>query len=290
MTAPIIIRASSLSNWVDCPRRGATRLFWHEIKAAGFKLRHTPRGIGALVGTAVHRAAETVLREKARSGKLPPSSVATDCAIETLSNDMRAGEVVFDGPRGATHNRNDADRQTVNMTRIYHTVVAPKVEPIIVEERFEAQVSSGLVLSGQPDIIAREPHRVRDLKTGARPFGNHAPQLGAYSLLARTHGLDIGEAVIDFVQRVASNKPQPEPTSKAIEVAKAETAAVNILRHIESDLTMFRYGDAERRILPGDPWSFAANPNSVLCHPKWCAAFGTEFCHEGDPAKALTNE
>jgi hypothetical protein len=285
MAEPTIIRASALSSYPDCNRRGAARLFWREITAAGFKLRHTPRGIGAAIGTAVHLAAKVTLEEKAKSGTLPPASVATDCAAEMLTEQLATGEVTFDGPRGATHNRDEAARQTIVMSRAYHRLVAPAVHPIIVEERLEAEVALGLILSGTPDVVAREPHAVRDLKTGARRPGSHAPQIGAYSLLSRSHGLDIDEASIDFIQRVSPSKPQPDPESKSVPIAAAETAAVNILRHIEADLSTFRHGDPARRILPGDPWAFQANPASILCSPKYCPAFGTEFCREGDPAK-----
>jgi hypothetical protein len=75
-----VIRCSALSGYPDCNRRGAARLFWHEIVAAGFRLRSTPRGVGAAVGTAVHRAAEYSLNEKAHTGELPPASAATDAA------------------------------------------------------------------------------------------------------------------------------------------------------------------------------------------------------------------
>jgi PD-(D/E)XK nuclease superfamily len=280
-----VIRCSALTAYPGCNRRGAARLFPREITAAGFRLRKTPRAVGAAVGSAVHRAAAVSLDEKARSGSLPPASVATDAALDALGDALAAGEIAYDGPRGATHNRNDAVRQAIGMTRAYHRLVAPSVDPIIVEERLEAEVAPGLILSGQPDVVAREPHKVRDLKTGIRPGGTHAPQIGGYSLLARTHGLDIAEASVDFVQRVAPEKPQPDPVSKPVAVALAETAASNIIRHIAADLETFRNGDPARRILPGDPWSFQANPNSILCSPKYCPAFGTEFCREGDPEK-----
>jgi hypothetical protein len=282
--SPTVIRCSALTGYPDCNRRGAARLFWREIVAAGFRLLSTPRGVGAAVGTAVHRAAEFTLNEKAHTGELPPASAATDAARDTLTEELGHGEIAFDATTGT---RADALRQVISMTKAYHRVIAPQVVPIIVEERLEAEIAPGLVLSGQPDVVAREPHKVRDLKTGARPGASHAPQIGGYALLARTHGFDIAEAAIDFVQRVgiASNKPQPDPTSKAVAVQLAETAAANIIRHIEGDLRTFREGDPERHILPGDPWAFQANPASILCSPKYCPAFGTEFCREGDPAK-----
>jgi hypothetical protein len=282
MTGEItVVRASSLSSWADCNRRGAARLFHKEIEAAGFKLRSPARGVGAAIGTAVHRAAEISLGEKAKTGELPPASVATDCASQTLTEQLAEG-VAFDN---TTQNRTDASRQTVGMTRAYHRVVAPEVEPIIVEERLEAEVSPGLILSGKPDIIAREPKGLRDLKTGARHPGSNAPQIGGYSLLARSHNLDIETASIDFIRRVGLKTAQPDPISKPVPIAAAETAAINIIRHIEADLRTFRHGDPVRRILPGDPWSFQANPASILCSPKWCSAFNTAFCREGDPDK-----
>lgn len=281
----ITIRVSALSGYPDCPRRGAVRLFWRIIHEAGFTLRRTRRGIGALVGVAVHHAAAACFDEKARRGSLPTETVAVDAAVFSLNPSIdEAGEIEWDGPHGSTHNRNEAEQQTIRMTRSYWRTVAPTVDPIVVEERFEAAISPELILSGQPDIVAREPGAVRDLKTGAR-MQNHAPQLGGYSLLARSHNLDISEAVIDWLPRVSVKKEQPEPVSIVVHVANAETAASNIIRHIESDLRTFQHGDPERRILPGDPWSFLANPASMLCSPKFCAAYGTDFCREGAAGK-----
>src|SRR5271154_6074342 len=96
MTEPTIIRCSALSGYPDCNRRGAARLFWREITAAGFRLRKTPRGIGAAVGTAVHRAAEFALSEKAHSGVLPPASAATDAARDSLVDELGHAEIGYD--------------------------------------------------------------------------------------------------------------------------------------------------------------------------------------------------
>jgi hypothetical protein len=279
---PTVIRASALSGYPDCNRRGAARLFRKEIEAAGFTLRSPPRGVGAAIGTAVHNAARMVLDDLARRGALPPASRAIDCAQDTLAGEL-ISEVTYDA---ATMNRGEAFHQAASMTGAYHRVIAPQVHPILVEERLEAEIAPGLVLSGAPDIVAREPGAIRDTKSGSRKHpGTHAPQIGAYSLLARTRGLEIEVAAVDYLQRVHPGKAQPDPVSKPVPIAPAETAAANIIRHIEGDLRTFREGDPERRILPGDPWAFQANPSSILCSPKYCAAFNTDFCREGDPAK-----
>jgi hypothetical protein len=281
MTKPTVIRVSSLAAYPDCPRRGAARIFWAQITEAGFRLRYIPRGIGALVGTAVHRGVSVVLGTKARTGTLPLRTVAIEHSREALAEGAESVEVQYDPPHGPTHNMRDAIDQTVRMTGVYHDHVAPTIDPIIVEERLEAEVEQGLVLSGQADLVAREPASIRDLKTGARMPTSFAPQLGGYSLLARSHGYRIERASIDYVKRVNPAKPQPLPVTNEAVIAHAETAASAIMRQIALDIDTFRNGDDRRRIRPGDPWAFAANPASMLCSPKWCSAFGTDFCHEG---------
>ena len=286
MTEPTIIRASALTVYPDCPRRAAARLFRKEIEAAGFSLRSPPRGVGAAVGTAVHNAARLVLDDLAHRGELPPVARAVDVGCNTLTDELGRGEILFDE---TTINRSEAFHQVAAMTGAYHRVIAPQVRPILVEEKLEADITPDLRLTGTPDIVAREPGMIRDTKSGSRKHpGTHAPQIGAYSLLARTANLEIEAAAVDYLQRVRSGKPQPDPVSKPVPIAPAETAATNIIRHIGGDLRTFREGDPARRILPGDPWSFVANPASILCSPKYCSAFGTEFCREGDPAKEST--
>jgi hypothetical protein len=282
MVDPIIIRASSLTGWSDCERRGAARIFRRIIEAMGYQLRTTPMGVGAAIGTAVHKAAAVVLDEKARRGALPPASVAEDCAAGEVTEAVSRG-VQFDGQRGPTYNRDDALKQATRMARAYHSVIAPQVQPILIEERLEAEVATGLILSGQPDVVAREPGQIRDLKSGIRN-GNHNAQIGAYSLLARSHGLDIETAAVDFIGRAAMSKPQPDPVSKPVPVAIAENAAAQIVRKMAADLRVFQQGDEQRRLPPGDPWAFTANPQSNLCSARWCVAFGTDFCREHEGA------
>ncbi|NUB14539.1 DUF2800 domain-containing protein [Azospirillum brasilense] len=272
---PVIVRSSSLSGYPDCPRRGAAKLFRREVLAAGYELRELPNGIGAAVGTAVHAGAAVILLEKAKSGSLPPVSTATDAAIDSLRTTAAKG-IGYDRETPAL---NEAEQQAERMVRVYRAQIAPDVQPLIVEERLEAQVTADIILSGQSDVIAREPGRVHDLKTG-KARSNHKPQLGSYSLLARSNGIDVTEACEDFIQRAPLKKPQPDALIIKHDLAAAETAAIAVLRHIEDDLKSFRQGNPSVGVLPGDAWAFPANPNSKLCSAKWCPAHGTSFCRE----------
>lgn len=276
---PIIVRASSLSGWPDCDRRGAARTFKALVEAMGYTLRTTINSVGAAVGTGVHAGAKVILDEKAKTGTLPPESVATDAAIEALRERAEEG-VAYDKD---TANLNDAELQVARMSRAYRNGVAPKVEPIVVEERFEANVPwtrYPMILSGQADVIAREPGRVRDLKTGRR--SHHRPQLGAYALLARTKTLDVTATSEDFIPRVSLKKPQPEAQTFDHDLDGCEAAAVAVLKHIDAQLDVFLHGDPARGVAIGDPWAFLANPQSKLCSAKFCPAHGTKFCQEHD--------
>lgn len=267
------VRASSLTGYPDCPRRWASSALRDELRTAGYEIRDSQRGIGAAIGTAVHAGACQTLRAKIGTGVPCPDSEATDATVQALQEQTAEG-VEFDRD---IKSRNDGEQVALRMLRVYRAQVAPQIQPLTVEERLEIQLTPDLVLTGQSDVIAREPGKLRDLKTGARKR-NHLPQLGAYALLNRVNGLNVESGGVDFIARVAPHKPQPDADIYSIPLAQAEVAAVSILRHITRAISGFRSG--ADGILPGDPWHFPANPSSMLCSAKWCTAHGTEFCRE----------
>ncbi len=271
---PVFVRASALSGYADCPRRAAARLFKHEILAAGYELRETGRSIGASIGTAVHAGAALTLREK-MAGGATPLSAATDCAVEEYRAIAEEG-MLFDRE---TPTGNAAESQIVRMVDVFQRAVVPHIEPIAVEERLECDTGFGIILTGQKDVLARDPNKLHDVKTGKRQ-SKHTAQLGSYSLLSKSHGYDVKSACTDFIQRVSLSKPQPEPVTTEYNLAKAENVALNTLRHIASDLEMFRNGDEKLGILPGDSSAFMTNPSSMLCSDKFCPAWGSSWCRE----------
>jgi len=274
------IRASSLSNYADCPRRAAARIFAEDVRAAGYDIRTLGTGIGATVGTAVHAASAEVLRHKMKTGgDLPSVADTEEVAVEALRVEFDKAEAGVEFDARVTPNLNDGQIQVARMARVFRSSIAPGIDPLTIEERLEAMVSPAVVVSGQSDILARTPTALHDLKTGTH-LGYHGPQVGAYSLLQRSHGLTVQSAMIDYIPRVAVKKPQPDVLVVVYDLAACETAAVAVLAHIEADIRTFREGDARLRIQPGDPWAFPANPGSKLCSAKWCPAWGSSFCRE----------
>ena len=247
------------------------------IEAAGFQLRDLEHHVGASVGTGVHKAAAVTLLAKIVTGANGPEDQAIAEGIVDF-NEQVADGVIWDS---TTSNKNDGQQQIVRMVKTYRNKVAPKINPVAVEERLAARVSERMILSGTKDVLAREPDAIRDLKTGKIQRAN-AAQYGSYSLLQRSHGTaPVSRLVEDFIRRSSLKNPQPEPTTLEYDVTAAENQAQEILWDIERS-----YGEFERRLTTGDlppEGAFLANPQSMLCSDRYCPAHSTRFCRAHKP-------
>jgi len=279
--APLVIRPSSLPGWQDCPGRTAAQLFRPLILEAGFELRSPPVSIGAHIGTGVHSGAAFTLEEKIRTGgELGNEAEAIDKAHEAFVT--RSAE---EGcrPDNESPNESTALKQISRMVKVYRSTLAPQIDPVAVESRLEADLGDGFIVSGQSDAVAREPNRLRDLKTG-KSLPVPGPQLGCYSMLRRTHGFnDVDELTVDYIRRVAIGKDQPPPEIHIVPIDVAENMAVDIIHDMKASVAEFR-----RRLEQGGAppeMAFRRNPSSNLCSEKWCAAWGTKFCRAHAGAK-----
>ncbi len=266
----IVIRASYLAGWTDCPRRSAAKSLYKIIKNLGFQLRESVKNVSAAIGTGVHAGATHVMREKieAREAKL------TD-AIEIGINEFRKesdGGIEFDSKTDST---NTAETQIKNIETAFYYGIAPEINPVDVERRYEAPVKAGFYITGQPDII--ELGRLRDIKTGKDGQTYHA-QLGGYSLLLKANGLPTPETlVVDWIPRVSTKKPQPEPVIYEFPTSVCEKEAQNVISSIQFQILNFQRNISEG-IPERAPSAFPANLMSMLCSEKYCVAHGTDFC------------
>ena len=151
----------------------------------------------------------------------------------------------------------------------YGKYVAPTIDPITVEEFLEKPLKEGgnIFITGHTDV--KMARGIRDLKTGIKRRAN-GYQYGCYSLLYKSDGLEVDFLIEDFVPRVSINKEQPPPEIYYYDVGEAEKAAYSIITRMVEDLLAFRE--------TGDPWSWLANPMSVLCSQKYFSAWCTRFC------------
>lgn len=265
MTQERSIRASALSNYNDCPRRTAAKLFPDEVEAAGYYIIHPKQNIGAAIGHGVHAALEYSLRNKMKDGSSGFNDEAEDAAISALHDDLQGG-VNYD--KKTAGNIRQAESQVIRSTRLVRTHLVPEVEPVDVEVEFTAEYR-GFTITGHADI--QESDAMGDLKTGKFTRQN-APQYGVYAMLAETEGFTVSSFRELYVPTVPLDKPAPKPIIEEYDVDRAKEMAKTRLDYIINAYLGFEENN--------DPTNFPANPDSLLCNPKYCAAYGTKFCRE----------
>lgn len=274
MTQPIwhglTIRPSLTSGYHDCALRGLCRGYPHLFTKLGYTLRSTTASLAAGIGTGVHAGANYTLREKLERDWMGSEADAGEQAIGAL---RQATEEGFQ-PDDTSPSMNVAEQQVLRMTRLYRAEVAPKITPVLVEVRREADAGDGFLMSGQADVVALEPGGIDDLKTGALERSAMA-QLGCYDLIYRAHGFEVNWLRQTFLPRVLLSKPQPAPVEIYYDPTMAERVAEARIKQIKRDIIEL--------CETGDPVSVPSNPGSSLCSAKWCPAHGTDTCrmHKG---------
>lgn len=258
---PTVIRASSLPHYTDCLRRAAARMLAPELVNLGYNVRSLKSSIGAAVGTATHNAMEVAMMLRAENK--PFEKEIEEVSEISISKSIEQG-IIWDD---TTPTKEVAIKQAIRQAKSVINKF-PELKGINIEEEFKANIGDNFILSGHIDI--RKGGVIIDLKTGAMRRANQA-QYGAYSLLCRTNGINISRIGEIYVKRIGINKPQPEPLIVEYSVSEAEKMAWEIIKKIKSDVCKFRQ--------TSDVWSFLANPNSLMCTPDYCPAFGTNFCN-----------
>lgn len=270
-----VIRPSSLTTFADCARRWAAQHLRLEIVDAGYDLRHaTATHIGAHVGTGVHETANVTLATKAAQGTLGNEADVIEQGLVRMRERISQEGAQWDE---ATDSLNTAEKQLRRMAKVYRRDVAPHINPVLVEERLEAEIADGFILSGQMDAVAGDPHNVlRDLKTGTRQRAN-ALQYGAYALLLDAHGYSPVAIYEDYIKRVPIKHEQPPAAAKPIEKATAAAHAIECIEDLTKATNEFdrRIADANGR---APEMAFRANPASSLCSDRFCPAWGTRWC------------
>ena len=250
------IRASMLPAYTDCARRAAARQFRRLIEGKGFALRSIPPAVAAPMGTAMHKAIALMLRDR----DFGPSPVSA--ALAAFRTEIAPGCEWDD----TSPKLDVAERQITRMVESLHPILRA-MRPRLIEHPMRAVLARGWEASGSLDV--EQDATLTDWKSGAmlRPY--HA-QLGMYALLLRANGEPCEAVRQVYVPRVRLKKPQPAPLVQEYDVADCERAAETTVEAV--------IRDTERFQATGDPYSYPANPMSMLCTQKYCPVWGTEFC------------
>lgn len=276
MTDLLIIRPSSLSDWLDCRRRFAARHLKDLIASAGYTVAGARAAhVGAAVGTGLHGGAAHTLITRMQTGSDPAEADAEAIAINEMRLRMEQDGCDWDD---VTRDVNTAEKQLRRMLRSWQRHIAPTIKPQLVEERLEVDVTEGIGMSGQLDIAdtAGNSLRIRDNKTTKQRRSAHA-QLGAYGLLLNSHGYDVAGLAIDHVPRTPLRDEQPVPQTHEIPLRAAVEDAMQAVEEIGRDVAEFRRRAANPH--GRDPIAtFPSNPSSALCNARFCPAWGTNTC------------
>lgn len=258
----VVIRASALSDFFDCPARAEAKHLLGKRCASSGK---------ALLGKAIHKSTAVYDRAVLEGSGITVDEAAA-AAVDTIHR-----------PEEETHLDEDESAQelesiAVALHKRYCTEIAPSQEYAAVEiecERLEI-TDLGIALTGTTDRVRRggEGFGISDLKSGktaVRADGRvetkgHAYQLGVYELLAETaSGIPITEpAQIIGLQTGKTERGQrvavSGPVTGARDVLIGDQDGPGIL---EAVAHMIASG-----VFPG-------NPRSMLCGEKYCPIYST---------------
>lgn len=260
------IRASMLPGYNDCTRRAVAKQFRKRFEQDGYTFTELPPSVGSSVGTAVHLSTGE-LDKALWSGQSLSVDSAVEMGIASLSEELASGAIWDD----TTPNINVAQEQIRRMTSVYVPRMPLTVnDQPAVELGLKADCGNGWMLTGHMDLIDEHGFLI-DKKTGSRMRSYHG-QFGGYSLLVRSNKIaELTGLGMLYIPRMAKGKHQAPPVMQEYGITLCERNAMGTIKRIKSDMALYEQaGDLDV--------AFPCNNSSQMCTPKYCLAFGTEFC------------
>lgn len=263
---PVSIRASSLSDLLDCPAR------WEAKHIRGMSLPSGPR---AIMGKALH-ASTARFDLSIMSGAGLTADEAAGAAVDTIRKpeedvDWKADEEITPAL---------AEKIALGLHRTYCADIAPGQEYLGVEVTCEALTITdlGLTLTGTTDRVRKSPGGgigIADIKTGGNAVSadgkvktsGHGIQLAVYELLA---GHALGRPM-DIMAQIIGMQTGKTAKGQRVAVAECPSGMASLLGSEDLPGTLEH---ASRLIHSGN---FFGNPRSQLCSEKYCPAW--RVCH-----------
>jgi len=256
----VTIRASSLSDLLDCPAR------WEARHLLDMRMPSSP---AALIGTAVHAGATAFDKAKKSADRISPLEAAV---VARDYVDHPNDEVDWTGSDVTV---NEARNIAGSLAAVYSDVVGEGASYLSIEEQLPnltiAVNGVDITLTGSVDRLRIDPDQtigVRDLKTGKNVKGDkHRAQLGVYKALATAafpdHRITAPEDIVAMGTTRGENSIEVvtlDGDSLAMLVGSPEQPG--LLHHVASVIKTE---------------AFFGNPRSQLCSGKYCPRFST--CH-----------
>ncbi len=148
----------------------------------------TPPKSALTIGSAVDSAVNTNLVEKVKTGAL----LSKEAVLDFYSADFEKRAV---DTEWAGDDKGEQKDIGAKLTAIHCDSVAPKINPVTVQEKFSIELDEGFDIGGTLDLTDQEG-RIRDTKTTSRQ------QAGNYSVSG-----SLQPAIYDFAYEVLKGKP-----------------------------------------------------------------------------------
>lgn len=248
MSEKIIISASTLDDYADCPRRWLARRVME-------KPAEKSRSIGAIVGEALH--------DIIASGE----ALTEDAVLDKINPAFSAG-VEWDE---STKDAKTAVSQTLLMAKAFREVWGDlwsdksAEKEVDLERDLPPYHDSAVLLRGRVDYV--NSGVLRDIKTtkGALTGSYHA-QMGAYGFMRP----DVKVIKIHKIYRPRLSRKSPPPEEIMLDRSACVSHFKRTLKAAVKDAADYSADENPNRV--------HANPMSFGCRDGQCPAFGTDFC------------
>jgi putative RecB family exonuclease len=220
MADPVVLSGSSLATFLRCG------LQW---ELAYVRRIRRPPNIRQVLGIAAHAAVEKNMIQKI----VTHADIETEDVLDEFSDefDRSVSEVEDDD-----EDRGQAKDAGIAIVTKYHHAVAPKIQPVMVEEVVEFNLN-GIPYSGYIDLVD-DRRRVRDLKTTVRRPADDMYFLATtgYALGYRQKtGERESDIVLDVMIRRATGRADYLPLSSGGPVNDANiNAFTTIVEHVNA--------------------------------------------------------
>jgi hypothetical protein len=220
-----------------------------------------PPGIAAGRGTGVHRANEVNLKYKIATGQDLDVSILKDAARDGFVNAFKNGIFLMHediGRKDAV--LNDGLNDTIRLTELYASEVAPEIIPKEVERSFSLEVGLPLKIAGRIDL--EQDARVDDLKTSGKKWTDDQIEKEIQPIFySFVHEHETGVRPEFYYHILVSTKKAYRQT-QSIKPTDGHYYA------LFAKLRMFCRMIETGTFLP-------ANPSSWWCSKKWCGYWQT---------------
>lgn len=245
----ITLRPSSFLAYQQCRRK------WALTHLEGRRQAQPAR---AVIGTAVHKAAELCWKHAIATGKKDLNiSLAKDAAVQEFDNLCKKDALTYAG----ADTPNTARNLVASGAAIFIRDIASRVAiPTHVEKRYVIPVRNHPIVAefgGTIDYISSDS--IADLKTSKRTVSpqNHVLQQSAYKMVAEHHGHKV---VRNEIHCVVFKK---NPTGVVLPLEPNVEQVVHAVDNILKTLRAFHDGGDPDILFPG-------NTGYYLCSPTWC--------------------